>query len=125
MGENHDGDADAGRGSMVFTEAFAAKYEEAIRDLSDDEVAFVASLSAARLQEYVYSPARIRPFKLQQWRAHAAPSLHEVLLPLLERLGGLRKEDLLHLVRQLFPAPASPSQARAPGAGQAPETREP
>ena len=110
---------------MEFTAAFASTYEEAIRDLSEDDVAFVASLSAARLQEYVYSPARIRPFKLHQWRAQDAAPAHELLTTLLERVAGIRTEDLLHLVLQLLPPRSAPAQEGAEGPGMAQGTREP
>ena len=125
MGERKDGDEEAGRGSMEFTAAFASKYEEAIRDLSEDDVAFVASLSAARLQEYVYSPARIRPFKLHQWRAQEAAPAPDLLTTLRETMAGIRTEDVLHLVLQLLSPRAAPAQAGAAEPEKAPGTRDP
>ena len=48
---------------------FSQQYEAALEGLSDQDLAFVASLPRERLKEWVLSPARIRPHKLALWRS--------------------------------------------------------
>jgi hypothetical protein len=46
---------------------FFAKYEEALKDLSDEELAEVVELDQHRLREWVNSPVQIRPHLLKKW----------------------------------------------------------
>ncbi len=48
-------------------EGFFRKYEDAVKDLSDDDLAKVAGLDGIRLREWVNSPARVRPHLLAKW----------------------------------------------------------
>ena len=48
-------------------EGFFRKYEDAVKDLSDDDLARVAGLDRVRLREWVNSPARVRPHLLTKW----------------------------------------------------------
>lgn len=48
-------------------ESFFEKYQDAIQDLPDEDLARVAALERRRLQEWVNSPARIRPHLLAEW----------------------------------------------------------
>lgn len=57
------------RGGMgeSFNRAFFEAYEDAIKGLSDEELALIARLSKAQLEEFVHSPKAIRPHLLMRW----------------------------------------------------------
>jgi hypothetical protein len=67
---------------------FFAKYEEALKDLSDEELAEVVKLDQHRLREWANSPVRIRPHLLKKWvteesegqerRQHAQSSISSI-----------------------------------------------
>lgn len=48
-------------------EGFFSRYEDAVKDLSDNHLAQVVRLDPHRLREWVNSPARVRPFLLTKW----------------------------------------------------------
>lgn len=47
---------------------FNAKYEEAVQDLAEEDLMFLAGLDKNRLSEWVHAPAKIRPVFLKKWR---------------------------------------------------------
>lgn len=46
---------------------FLDRYEEAVKDLSDEDLAKVVRLDAQRLRQWVDSPSRIRPHLMKKW----------------------------------------------------------
>ena len=48
-------------------EGFLRKYEDAVKDLSDDDLAKIVRLGRHRLREWVSSPERVRPHLLAKW----------------------------------------------------------
>jgi hypothetical protein len=55
------------RRDLLSDENFKRQYEAALEGLTDDELAYIASLSTERLREWVLSPASIRPHKIALW----------------------------------------------------------
>jgi hypothetical protein len=95
---------------MEFDAEFSRKYEEAISDLSEDDLEFVASLTRDRLNEYVYSPARIRPLKLKKWREDDTAPDHDLLNSVINKFLGVQKEELFQILLDLLPPRSSKSQ---------------
>lgn len=67
LGDEPTGPSTGSSGYPLSDPDFAQRYEHALRGLSEDQLRAVARLSQARLKEWVYSPAAIRPIKLDQW----------------------------------------------------------
>jgi len=49
------------------SEKYLEKYEEALSDLSESELEQVANLSEEKLNKWIFSPKKIRPFLLKKW----------------------------------------------------------
>ena len=88
---------------MEFDAEFSKRYEEAIIDLSEEDLEFVASLNRDRLNEYVHSPPRIRPLKLKRWREDDVAPGHDLLNTVVNKFLGVQKEELFQILLALLP----------------------
>lgn len=67
LGEEPTGPSTSSSGYPLSDPDFTRRYEEALQGLSEEQLRAVARLSQTRLKEWVYSPAAIRPIKLDEW----------------------------------------------------------
>lgn len=76
---------------------FFKRYEEAVKDLSDDDLAIVVNLERHLLREWIYSPGRVRSHLLAKWTKedsegrdkseHSRAEMNETLSNVADRLG--------------------------------------